>query len=343
MCGWRRSRALAVPSEDIELLAEDILGDIELGKLPLAAVMLKCARLARWLGDEPNRQIFAYEAGGYTSTATGIPQEVFELGRIARRVTVTKDKTGSLIERMNARSVDSFEQRIHTNRIALASAIDRDVSVSSANPHQVVNIPWGNGLERKRLTDETADDAANLARSRAYAYEYATAVLYQSRFSDAASTIFDRIRNQVNVELVSVAPAAAQKVAAIHDNLASSNPEDWANAVHSCRRLLQQIADTLFAATTPQERNGKTIQLGSDNYVNRLMCYVEDRSSSSRFTEIVGSTLAYMGERLDAVFKAAQKGSHSDIKTREEAERYVIYTFLAVADILSLNAGSVSE
>lgn len=47
---------MTVPSEDIERIAEDILADIELGRIPLAAVMLKCARLARWLGDEQHPQ-----------------------------------------------------------------------------------------------------------------------------------------------------------------------------------------------------------------------------------------------------------------------------------------------
>ncbi len=66
------------------------------------------------------------------------------------------------------------------------------------------------------------------------------------------------------------------------------------------------------------------------------MCYIEDKSTSCRFSEIVGSTLAYIGERLDSVFKAAQKGSHREITSKEEAERYVIYTFMTLGDILSL-------
>jgi len=125
--------------------------------------------------------------------------------------------------------------------------------------------------------------------------------------------------------------------------LKSDNPEDWANGVHSCRRLLQEVADALFPATAPQQRKGRTIQLGPDNYINRLVCYIEDRSSSIRFRDIVGSTLAYIGERLDAVFQAAQKGSHADIGSREEAERYVIYTFLTVADILTLAGEKSTE
>ena len=66
------------------------------------------------------------------------------------------------------------------------------------------------------------------------------------------------------------------------------------------------------------------------------MAFVEDSAESERFQEIVGSHLRYMGERLDALFGAAQKGSHTTV-TKEEADRCVIYTYILVSDILSLH------
>ena len=81
------------------------------------------------------------------------------------------------------------------------------------------------------------------------------------------------------------------------------------------------------------------IRLGSDQYINRLIAYIEESSESSRSREIVGSHLRYIGDRLDAIFKAAQKGSHSTV-TQEEADRCVVYTYLIVGDILSLRASA---
>ena len=51
------------------------------------------------------------------------------------------------------------------------------------------------------------------------------------------------------------------------------------------------------------------IKLGPDNFINRLIAFIEEKSSSERFDEIVGSHIKFIGERLDSVFKAAQKGS----------------------------------
>ncbi len=69
------------------------------------------------------------------------------------------------------------------------------------------------------------------------------------------------------------------------------------------------------------------------------MCFTQDNSSSSRFEEIVGSHLRFIGDRLDAIFKAAQKGSHSSVG-QTEANRYVVYTYMIVGDILNLKHGT---
>lgn len=317
-------------------LSAEILDNIELRDISLSAIMLKCARLSRLLGNERRRQLFSYEAGGYPSEIDGVSQPVFELGRISGRVYAEKDKDGRIVEKIKLASVETLEQLIESNQKALVSAADPDVSVASANPNQSVYAPMANSGERAKLSSTIQSASKILAHSRSFAYEYASSVNYELNFSQAASSIFGRISNKVDLNLLTIVPKAANKTASINENLRSDNPEDWANAVHSCRRMLQEVADALFPAQEPRESNGKLIKLGPDNYINRLIAFIEDNSGSQRFQEIVGSTITYIGERLDAVFKAAQKGSHSQISTREEAERYVVYTYMTVGDILAL-------
>lgn len=324
------------PRKSALILAEEILTNIEMADIGLSAVMLKCARLARLIGDEDHRKAFAFEAGGYPNTPTGVPNEAFELGRRAGRIYKEKDNEGKLSEKMNTSSVEMLESLAQTDRIALAAAIDPDVSISSSNPAQHVFAPTGNSQERQRLRISINNSVKIIATSKAFAYTYATNVYFELQFSGAASDIFERSAERIDIALLGTAPQAAQKTASIRTNLASENPEDWANAVHSCRRLLQDVADVLFPPQEDRKKDGKSVKLGHDNYINRLICFIEDNSASERFQEIVGSSLSYIGERLDAVFRAAQKGSHSVISSRDEAERYVIYTYLTVGDILAL-------
>lgn len=326
-------------------LSEEVLRNIELSELPLVAICLKASRLARLTNDFEMQQLFEYEASGYPTSPDGVPGDVFALGGKARRHTTTKDeKTGSLQTTMYLASIGELEGQLAASQAALSAAVDPDVSVSSANPNQYVLGPTGNSIERTNRLSNISDITRKLARARAVIHGYITDKHYELRYSRISSDVFSRIRETVDGKIGSSIPNSVKKFTAVYENLASNNPEDWANAVHSCRRILQDLADVLFPAQedriVKEGGKDKTIRLGPDNFINRLIAYVSDHSKSKTYESVVGSQLGFLGNRLDALFDAAQKGSHS-VVTREEADRCVVYTYLVVGDLLSLLDQSV--
>jgi len=326
--------------EALELSA-DLLADIELSRVVPMVAALKASRLARLLNDFDHQQIFRHEAGGYPSSAGGIPPEVWRLAELAGRTYEEKDsKSGEIKTFAYTESIDQLAERIETSKVALSAATDSDISVVSANPHQYVKAPVGNTMERRILLNGIAADTNRLASRRAYIYDYALRRYYELKFSGIAEDVFSHIRNAVDEKIGELVPSALQQFAAVHDNLQSENSEDWANAVHSCRRILQAVADAVFPpqseSRVKEMAKGKVeIKLGGENYINRLVCYAEDRSASQRFSDLVGSHIGFLGDRLDAVFRASQKGSHG-LVSRDEAHRFVVYTYMTVGDILSL-------
>ena len=168
-----------------------------------------------------------------------------------------------------------MEAQIRVVEAALSAAKDPDVSVSSANPNQIVWNPMGNTIERNKIHESHLLAVKRLSARTAYLYGYASETFYRLRLSGIADDVFTRNRNRADGLIAALAPDSVQKFVAVHDNLASDNPEDWANAVHSCRRILQDIADIVFPETEPQERGGKKIKLGPDNYINRLVSFVD--------------------------------------------------------------------
>ena len=213
-----------------------------------------------------------------------------------------------------------------------------DVNKGKAVLRSALELP---GRYEGKWALQAMDSATQvLACRRTFIYDYAIRKHYQIRFSSLADDVFSRIRSRVDSSIGFAIPDAVKKMTAAYDNLRSDNPEDWANAAHSCRRVLQDLADAVFPAqveTRTRKVNGmdRNIGLGAEQYINRLMAFVEDSSDSDCSTEIVGSHLDYIGNRLDALFGAVQKGSHSTV-TKEEADRCVVYTYLLVGDILSL-------
>ena len=213
------------------------------------------------------------------------------------------------------------------------------VSISSANPSQYITPP-SNYKERLAISNGMTGNVGRLAQRRAFIHSYASRAFYQLKFSGIASDIFSVIRERVDGSIGTIVPNAAQKFTAVYENLTSDNPEDWSNAVHSCRRILQDLADVLYPAGPDRviEVSGveKTIRMGSENYINRLIAAIESGSGSTTFDQVVGSNLSFIGDRLDSVFRAGQKGSHATISSKAEAERYVVYTYMLVGDLLTL-------
>lgn len=82
--------------------------------------------------------------------------------------------------------------------------------------------------------------------------------------------------------------------------------------------------------------DGRKILVGKDQYINRLIQFINSKSGSKTYADIAGADLGSIGKRIDAINNAVCKGTHSDV-TKEEASRYIIHTYLLISDIISLN------
>lgn len=293
-------------------LSETIRKDIEMGEIPLSGIALRTKRLADILKDTVYQKIFDYEVNGYPTTPDGITQDVWECAVIANRIYQKKDdKTSEVKNYAHIKSIEELETILQ--------------------PYQFAWESQGIGVLNPIYTSSELDEMQKLLSNiKGFVYDYVSQKYYELKFSDLAEDAFSRMRGSVDNSIGSLIPSAIEKLSSVYENLESDNPEDWSNAVHSCRRILQDLAD---AVSPPIPENGKKEK---GQYVNRLLRFVEENSQSSRFTELVGSHIKFLEDRLWGVFRAAQKGSHTTITSREEADRYVVYTYMIVGDILSL-------
>ena len=328
--------------EEALRLSEELLKNIELGEIPLTQITLRACRLARLLNEFDTQQMFEYEASGYPTESNVVPPEPWRLALAAgRRFLIQDPKTKEPREYVYTESIGELEEALRVAEASLAAAQDRDVSVSSANPQQFVWSPIGNAFERLTIRQSIAQTAKRIASRRALLHRYALIKHYELKFSGIAADAFSRIRDRVTSRIGATVPEAVRRFAAIHENLVSDNPEDWSNAVHSCRRTLLDLADAVYPARESDRMdvvNGKErrIRLGKEQYINRIICFVEERSSSTRFQQVVGSHLSFLGDRLDSIAQSASKGTHTTIVSREEADRYVVYTYMLIGDVLTL-------
>jgi hypothetical protein len=322
-------------------LSEEILRNIELTEIQTQNIILKCLRLARILNDFESVEWLKHEANGFEMNKEGfLTSSAWKAaGRSGRRhfldMPVSKGEVPKREERAFTQTVAVMEATIQASKERMAVAYDPDISISSQSQYNAVLK--NNAGERNSIANTIRDLTEKVEKVKGSIYQYVLNVNYELKFGNITEDIFTRKRIQVDALLKEICPESIQKFVSVYENLKSNNNEDWANAAHSCRRIIKDVADTLFPPSNQPfvKESGKSIKIGEDQYINRLILYIEGKSGSERFNEIVGSHLSFIGERLDSINNAAHKGTHAEV-TLAESERYIIYTYLVLGDILSL-------
>lgn len=274
-------------NEEITLLAEEIMLDITNNRLPLHNVLLKSSRLSLLLDIPANVKLFQ------------------DWAKYAEQ---------------NQFALDAYTAN-------LASAADPNVSISSANPSQYVMNSYGNTIERSGIRNDAKVRSQTLSGFRTQTYNFALGIHSKWQFGNIAETIFEKKRSRTEAVLERVFPDVNQRLNSIEQNLRSTNPEDWKNAVGSCRTLLMDLADTLNPPTNAEDKN---------KYIDRLKDFVSPKLTSKTKKKLIKTYFDELKERIEYTVNATQGGAHKDRPMRNEAEDVVLYTYLLVAEVMEL-------
>lgn len=302
----RRQAALA--------LAEELLSNIELSELPAAALARKAGRLARLLDDEDALGWLRYEITGYPDGT--LDPAAWAAATRSNRIMLTGDgMPGALTWPLG-----QLEAGVQTGLAQIAAS-----------------APSGNILERNAARNSVAQNQAVLDKVVGALYDYVGARYQELRFGAAVETAFEVVRKAVDGAISDLVPDALPKLSAAFESVTSSNPEHWANAASTCRRLLKAAADALRPSGPPV--NGH--QMGEEQYINRLVDWIVHQAESDTMAAMIGSDLEYLGQRLDAAQSAGSKGAHAEVD-RFAASRFITGTYLLLGDILRLRTPSNS-
>src|SRR5207245_565519 len=100
---------------EAKTLAEEILADLELGRVPLGNIAMKCARLARLRGNEKALHWFQCEMGGYPIEHGKVEREAFDIAlAMGRRVDDSENEKGG--PHVWTGSIPAIEANIETLR-----------------------------------------------------------------------------------------------------------------------------------------------------------------------------------------------------------------------------------
>lgn len=321
--------------EEIVSLSEEIICDFELKRISCQSIVLKCLRLCRLTNNETGIKLFKFESSGYPHIdAKTVTNEAWEISRIAGRHFFEKED-GQKKEYMFSDLIGELEKENETAIVHLSASKDANISVSSSNPNQYVHVPIGNRMERIDTSKRINKNNERITKVVGCLYDYMLNIRNSIVYGDFVETTFEEYKDGVDNTLASKCPEAIKRLSSAYENISSDNPQSWNNALHSCRRLIEDLADALYPPRESVFDGGKEIVLSKEKYKNRLVQYIKENAKSKTMRDIVVSSLEKICKELDSIYDSTNKGSHDDL-TKEEAVRYLIHVYLLASDIINL-------
>jgi DNA uptake protein ComE-like DNA-binding protein len=186
---------------------------------------------------------------------------------------------------------------------------------------------------RKRGNDGTYYQVnlnSHLSYVRKAAYQRAVSLYNRVAFYGAPASNFDVLKEAVNDRLLDINPELAERLMTAFRAVSGENPEEWSQALTTCRRFVEGLADSLYP---PKDEQVKGRAVGKSQYINRLWAFMDGTIESQSNRELAKAHVDYLGGYLQKIHKLSNKGVHATL-TRLEAIKAVFHTYLLAADIL---------
>jgi hypothetical protein len=183
--------------------------------------------------------------------------------------------------------------------------------------------------EARSLSDAIQTFAGIRSKTLALLHYYTANIYHERVFSGLAESMFDKFKKTVDELLVARSGDILERVPAIYDRLAEGSQEAISQALTTCRRIIHAFADAVFPASdTPIQVDGETVNVGPEQYLNRINAYVARHvQSDSRRTKL-RQTLRNVHERTSA-------GVHNEV-TPDEARALFLETYILLGEILTM-------
>jgi DNA uptake protein ComE-like DNA-binding protein len=172
------------------------------------------------------------------------------------------------------------------------------------------------------------NNTLNFIKSAAHAH--ATRMYNRIAYADTPQTAFDVLKRAVDDRLLDVMPEQAEQLMLAFRAVAGDDAEGWSQALASCRRFLEALAD-FVSPPTSEPTAGR--QLGKQQYINRLWAFMDRAIESDTNRELAKKHVDLIGAYVERAYRLTNKGVHTGV-TKLEAVKAVFHTYLVTVDIL---------
>lgn len=326
-------------SEAIKLL-NDSLNELESVKGSVTVAVQKLSRTSLLL-DEKNIYVWSEIQLGnqkyvfYVRELLTLINQEFE--KKQKPVSLTSSVFKAKVQELKDNGIDTdfifTSQFVNMKNLTSTGGLDHSINILEDQ------LPYlkKNGND-KTLYLKNVQDHIDYIKKKAH--EYCVKLSNKYKYSDTSSSCFDLLKNAVDDKLLDLEPELAQQLMLAFKGISSKSSEEWSQALTSCRRLLEALADKLYP---PNDKviNKRTFK--ANQYINRLWQFMSESIESESNRDLAKIHVDYLGSWLEKNYKMTNKGVHADV-SQLEATRVVFHLYLMLSDILDyLDSSQVSS
>jgi hypothetical protein len=146
-------------------------------------------------------------------------------------------------------------------------------------------------------------------------------------------SIFTSITDEIIGKLTDTAPDLTDKLWSINQAfLNAQTGEQYAQAMTSCRRVFEYVADCLFPATD-EIIDGHILK--KERYKSRLIEFTKQEMKSDINIDLIVTNTSSLYDEWNKLYSLSNKGVHSN-PHRQECRRCIIRTILLLDDLIAI-------
>lgn len=340
-------------NKEILNLSDSILSNLEDGD-SLEEIVSRCKKLARLRNDGDAIQWFTLELNGYdySTLPPGVQSaDVYPIALSAGRGfqyynVLTKQNEA----RFWPESIPSIESLITSSQVSLKNltpptnytpAITKVSDVgfmagatflqeSYRDVLNAIRIQQGN------LTTTINSNKSLLAKIRSHVYDYVLAINLQLKFENITESLFQETKVKVDKKLQQINPEIMKKLVTAYDRLKSENPEEWSQAMSSCRNALEEFADSVFPAQKSKyvTKDKRKLDISDINVKNRLVAYIDNQCKGNTRRLLIART-SDLEMRIHSLEDLLSQGTHKGI-TKTDVNMCVIETYFLMGSLMEI-------
>jgi hypothetical protein len=306
-------------------LAQEIVRNIEAGAWSIEEALSKTRRLAGAVGHTDYERWLGYELAGYPPE---VDADVAVLLKRANLPTAAERRKyfNSSVVAISAGLGKLAAAATHNLRVATMSGRRAAFGGTTFSKEAVAKFQQDDKDFRHHESNRLQLVQSVLAEVLRYAGE----VLHRYAYWDTSMRLFERHRAAVDRLLHEQAPEVLDKLPSVFERLRMEDAGAIMQAMVTMRSIFVALADRLFPPTEPIQVNGKTINLGNEEVLNRLEQLLRTRSKSeSRRDRLIHATRD--------LWSRVATGTHIDLSVHE-AQSVVLQCLLVVGETLDVTS-----